>query len=591
MPAGSCPTKTKNARILFVTTFDSCNPVFSPSVALLSSILKQHGFPVFLHVSPTGETGPAFRRAIRNARPDIIAFSIFSSSWGRIRPLIPAAKRAAPAAAIIAGGYHPTFKPEDVLRSGPVDAVCIGEGEAAILEFAESIEQGRPDTGIRNLWFRNSAVPGAVIRNPLRPLIRDLDSLPPFDRDLFDRPDLKLLEDSVLGDDRGVYLKASRGCVFRCAFCANDGLLAFYDGASSFCRLRRPERVVAEAKLLTEMYPGKNLMFYDEVFPTKLDWLARFADGMEQIGSPPFKVLGHCSVVNEKNLSLLKRAGCVRVSMGFECGDETYRIRRLKKNITDEAVYRAFRLVHENGMEPMAFCMIGLPDETEEQLAKTLAMLKAVKPGRVGTRLFEPLPGSPLYTYCLERGFIPGDPEWVAADEFEFIRHTHLSREQLVDAMLEIESFNAVVSRKSREEAVSAPDLSLCPAGLSEPEEFAHARALLAKVAADLPASTVERSLPPGWHHRGLRADKQFVVLEIENREKILPIGFTARGTSANLFTYTDDYDISFLGDDKDVLQDADVRGALKAVLSQLARPEGRHPRPRAPDARRRGGT
>ena len=101
----------------------------------------------------------AFRSAVERARPDIIGFSIFSSSWPHSRRLIRAARRACPDAAIVAGGYHPTFRPEQTLRRSSVDVVCVGEGEEAMCDFAESIERNaihgsaNPSDAARELQF------------------------------------------------------------------------------------------------------------------------------------------------------------------------------------------------------------------------------------------------------------------------------------------------------------------------------------------------------------------------------------------------------------------------------------------------------
>ncbi|MFH1229458.1 MAG: cobalamin-dependent protein, partial [Candidatus Aenigmatarchaeota archaeon] len=74
---------------------------------------------------------------------------------------------------VVWGGIHPTIAPEKCI--GHADIICIGEGEYAMKELAEKIERKEDYSGIKNLWVRKE---GKIIKNEVRPLIEDLDSLP-----------------------------------------------------------------------------------------------------------------------------------------------------------------------------------------------------------------------------------------------------------------------------------------------------------------------------------------------------------------------------------------------------------------------------
>ena len=80
------------------------------------------------------------------------------------------------------GGIHPTIYPEDSLREC-FDGICVGEGEEALSEILEKMEHKEDYSNTRGFWFRRN---GKIIKNPLRPLIKNLDILPLFDYDLFD---------------------------------------------------------------------------------------------------------------------------------------------------------------------------------------------------------------------------------------------------------------------------------------------------------------------------------------------------------------------------------------------------------------------
>ena len=74
---------------------------------------------------------------------------------------------------IIVGGIHPTIRPEECLDYA--DYVCVGEGEEVIPELANRLEKNKRIDDIKNIWLKKN---GKIVKNKLRPLIKDLDKLP-----------------------------------------------------------------------------------------------------------------------------------------------------------------------------------------------------------------------------------------------------------------------------------------------------------------------------------------------------------------------------------------------------------------------------
>jgi len=107
------------------------------------------------------------------------------------------------------GGYHPSALPEEVLASPYVELVVRGEGEEA---FAELVRSGSPE-GVGGVSYRRD---GSILHNPGRQPIADLDAVPLPLREL--RPQRCGLAGLDYHTDT---LYTSRGCRFRCVFCAN----------------------------------------------------------------------------------------------------------------------------------------------------------------------------------------------------------------------------------------------------------------------------------------------------------------------------------------------------------------------------------
>jgi len=160
----------------------------------LSAVLKSKGHEVFLVFDPALFNDKHylhvdFLAKLFNVRsrlldeivelnPDVIGFTVLTDTYKWACSFANEIKEVLPDTRIIFGGIHPTSVPEKVIKNDFVDALCIGESEEAFLEFVESPER----TDIQNFWFKSN---GKIIKNKIRPLNQDLDSLPFADKSIF----------------------------------------------------------------------------------------------------------------------------------------------------------------------------------------------------------------------------------------------------------------------------------------------------------------------------------------------------------------------------------------------------------------------
>ena len=112
---------------------------------------------------------------------DLIGFSVISDTYGWACQIAGELIKRIDIP-VIFGGIHPTSVPDIVIKEDFVDYVCAGEGEEAMVELCDALQQGKDTTSIRNVWTKRN---GRIIKNPLRPLISDLDSLPFPDKELY----------------------------------------------------------------------------------------------------------------------------------------------------------------------------------------------------------------------------------------------------------------------------------------------------------------------------------------------------------------------------------------------------------------------
>ena len=93
--------------------------------------------------------------AVNDFSPDIIGFTATTRAYRFGLQCSNNIKRIFPDIPIIFGGVHPTFCAEEVIKEKSVDFVCIGEGEDALLELCNAIEEKKPVNRIKNIWTKS----------------------------------------------------------------------------------------------------------------------------------------------------------------------------------------------------------------------------------------------------------------------------------------------------------------------------------------------------------------------------------------------------------------------------------------------------
>ena len=118
---------------------------------------------------------------------------------------------------------------------------------------------------VRNFWFRTG---GSIVRNPMRPLLQDLDSSPwpdysgqdHFIRDEDDR--LKSMTDDLLLKFHNKAplgfqhypVTSARGCAYHCAYCYNAVFKEMFKGQRRL-RFRSLPDVVEEIRTTLDRFP------------------------------------------------------------------------------------------------------------------------------------------------------------------------------------------------------------------------------------------------------------------------------------------------------------------------------------------------
>jgi len=165
---------------------------------------------------------------IKSFRPDLVAFSGITGSHKFYIDAAYKIKKIEKSIRIIVGGPHFTFFPEEISRHECLDALCVGEGDDAWVEWLSALINNDNSDGIRNIITRDN------LNNPIlmRGRKTDLDELPFLDRSL-------IYDNTEFLHRYKRTIMASRGCPYRCTYCFNYQWNELYGNIENAGPIRR----------------------------------------------------------------------------------------------------------------------------------------------------------------------------------------------------------------------------------------------------------------------------------------------------------------------------------------------------------------
>ncbi len=333
-----------------------------------------------------------FKNEISKRQPDIVGVTSSTLTYQTALKLVRIAREACPNCITIAGGSHVTFWDDQALEECPeLDIVVRREGENTMLELVQRIEA---DKSYDDVLGTTSQKEGKIVRNPDRPYIEDLDSLPFPARHLWPMEKFRELEDIL-------YLASSRGCVYWCEFCTTVRM------HGRKYRMRSPKNVVDEIEQLHKTYGINKFTFCDDAFTVDQPRTESICNEILQRG---LKIEWNCGtrvdMLTKDLLAKMKAAGCISVWFGVESGTQQV-LDAMKKGISPELTMKVLGWVREAGLQPVPNVILGFPGETKESAWKTIKFVEKVSPDAVGFyNVATPFPGTPMYDLVKEKGWM-----------------------------------------------------------------------------------------------------------------------------------------------------------------------------------------
>ncbi|MFQ5963096.1 MAG: B12-binding domain-containing radical SAM protein [Candidatus Scalinduaceae bacterium] len=288
--------------------------------------------------------------------PDLVAFSVITETYQWASQIATEIKKEMNVP-IVFGGVHPTLVPDRVINNPNVDILCLGEGEYAMLDLANRMEDGgiKDAKSIPNLWVKCN---GEVYRNQIRSNIQDLNVLPFPDKDIY--------YEKASCFENEYTIMASRGCPYNCTFCTNYSLRTIYKDKGKYLRMRDVDNVIQELVGAKEIYKFKRVSFYDDMFTFNKQWILDFCNKYKEKIDLPFRCIIHPVRVDRDILSALKMAGCINMEIGVQSMDEITRMKVLERRETNEKLKRGLTMIKKSGIDFYIDHILGIPYEDEK---------------------------------------------------------------------------------------------------------------------------------------------------------------------------------------------------------------------------------
>ena len=340
---------------------------------------------------------------------------------------------------IVVGGHYYTSSFQDILISNCVDYVVLGEGEYAMLEIVNAIQEGNEISLLEhpNIVLKRNLLNGSVsseseaaehalatrqkkYTNPglgkQAAIIPDLNLLPRINYSL-----LEDLEDYFTSEYdmhmiyppkfplRAIQMMTSRGCPHSCTYCSS------WNVHGKKLRAISPDQVVDELFELVEKFDVNTIVFEDDLFTYSkkrtIEMCQKIVEGFGDRFTIDFPNAIAVYTLDEEVIYWLAKAGMKQINIAVESGSQFVQDTVIKKRLKLEKVKPVVDLLRKHGVLVRAYFILGFPGETLDMMNETIDFAKEIKADWASFAFAQPVVGSELYYTAARDGHLVDDDE------------------------------------------------------------------------------------------------------------------------------------------------------------------------------------
>lgn len=362
------------------------NITFPTSLGVLAGYLAKSGNVdtriVDEQIHPIRQDGQLSSLMCSSGKPRVVGISVLTLNCGRTYELAKRIKQIDPDVLTVLGGIHPTVLPEEALSKEGVDVVVRGEGEETFAELVNLFSENKDYSRIRGISYKRG---GKYVHNPQRPLIGDLDAVPPFPYRMFEK-DLPRYQNFA-----GIF--SSRGCPYQCSFCSSRSI------SGVKYRHHSVGRIISEIGTLVRTYKQESVFFMDDNIAVDKKHFKELCAAIINEGLHK-EAFFHGSLrgdnASEEILDTAHKANFRILYYGLETGSEAL-MRVINKNETVQEVVDAIARSHAKGFSVGATVIFGLPTETKKDRYETMRLVRKLFLESVRFNILSPYPGTPVF--------------------------------------------------------------------------------------------------------------------------------------------------------------------------------------------------
>jgi len=282
---------------------------------------------------------------------------------------------------IIVGGLNASFMWDILLKENSnIDFVIKGFGQEPIYEFLKNYPN-----------IDTKAIPGLISRNSetfhtnnVKAVLTDY-----FLIEDFNKIDLK----RYLKWTSTYCLNSHFGCNYNCNFCTSN--------MPDLCQKKEIIRpvidVIKEIKLAHEN--GFTSFFMNaNNFTSNKTWLCEFADSfLSEKLSIEWSCMSRIEYLDEDVINYLDQAGCKNIALGIESANNNIWEELNKGYFKKAFIINVFQSIRQKGIETTVYLIVGLPNQTINDISETIIFLQEIDPNNRVISFFQPYPGTPYW--------------------------------------------------------------------------------------------------------------------------------------------------------------------------------------------------
>lgn len=392
------------------------NPFPPLGTLYAASLLRENGFEVSLFDTNLLDSPKSIQYVLHKSKPEYLV--IYDDGFNYLTKMCLTNMREACFEMIKYGKNHnctvivcssdSTDHYEEYIEKG-ADFILLGEGEMTLLELINALDNKQNIDGLNGIVFQEN---NEIQVNKKREVLNTLDDLPMPAWDLVDIQSYQNIWKQS-GQEFTLNIATTRGCPYKCNWCAKPIYGNRYNAHSS-------KYIVNEIGYLKQNFGVTRFWMCDDIFGLKPNWVQEFNSELKQqnLKIRYFIQSRVDLLLKEDTIDCLAESGLEEVWVGAESASQKI-LDAMDKGTTVAQIYQATKILKEKKIKVAFFLQFGYLNENQEDISKTIAMVKELMPDNIGISVSYPLPGTKFYQKVKDDLKLKSN--WTDSDDFDMM--------------------------------------------------------------------------------------------------------------------------------------------------------------------------